>query len=167
MFNDWRSLNKVLREIDKKVYKMKGKFSVIVINDASTIKPNLKLKRLKKLKKIILITNKKNLGSQKSISLGLKYLTKIKTKSIITVIDSDGEDNPKKIKELIDQAQKNPHSVITANRLKRKENIIYNFCYKMHLLITLILTGKYIDFGNYSSFCSINLNKRLRGSDTL
>ena len=165
MFNDWRSLNKVLREIDKKVYKMKGKFSVIVINDASTIKPNLKLKRLKKLKKIILITNKKNLGSQKSISLGLKYLTKIKTKSIITVIDSDGEDNPKKIKELIDQAQKNPHSVITANRLKRKENIIYNFCYKMHLLITLILTGKYIDFGNYSSFCSINLNKLLRGSD--
>ena len=166
MFNDWRSLNKVLREIDKKVYKMKGKFSVIVINDASTIKPNLKLKRLKKLKKIILITNKKNLGSQKSISLGLKYLTKIKTKSIITVIDSDGEDNPKKIKELIDQAQKNPHSVITANRLKRKENIIYNFCYKMHLLITLILTGKYIDFGNYSSFSSINLNKLLRSSDT-
>ena len=165
-FNDWRSLNKVLREIDKKVYKMKGKFSVIVINDASTIKPYLKLKRLKKLKKIIIITNKKNLGSQKSISLGLKYLTKIKTKSIITVIDSDGEDNPKKIKELIDQAQKNPHSVITANRLKRKENIIYNFCYKMHLLITLILTGKYIDFGNYSSFCSINLNKLLRGSGT-
>ena len=165
-FNDWRSLNKVLHEIDKKVSKMKGKFSVIVINDASTIKLNLKLKRLKKLKKIIIITNKKNLGSQKSISLGLKYLTKIKTKSIITVIDSDGEDNPKKIKELIDQAQKNPHSVITANRLKRKENIIYNFCYKMHLLITLILTGKYIDFGNYSSFCSINLNKLLRGSDT-
>ncbi len=46
-FNDWRSLNKVLHEIDKKVSKMKGKFSVIVINDASTIKPNLKLKRLK------------------------------------------------------------------------------------------------------------------------
>ena len=166
MFNDWRSLNKVLREIDKKVYKMKGKFSVIVINDASTIKPNLKLKRLKKLKKIIIITNKKNLGSQKSISLGLKYLQKIKTKSIITVIDSDGEDDPGKIKELINQAQKNPQSIITANRLKRKENIIYNLFYKIHLLITFILTGKYIDFGNYSSFNSKNLNKLLLSSDT-
>ena len=82
-FNDWRSLNKVLHEIDKKVSKMKGKFSVIVINDASTIKLNLKLKRLKKLKKIIIITNKKNLGSQKSISLGLKYLQKIKTKKLL------------------------------------------------------------------------------------
>ena len=79
-FNDWRSLNKVLQEIDKKVYKIKGKFTVIVINDASTIKPNLKIKRLKKLKKIIVITNKKNLGSQKSIYLGLKYLKKIKKK---------------------------------------------------------------------------------------
>ena len=166
-FNDWRSLNEVLYEIDKKVSKMKGKFSVIVINDASTIKPSLKLKRLKKLKKINIITNKKNLGSQKSISLGLKYLQKIKIKSIITVIDSDGEDDPEKIKELINQAQKNPQSIITANRLKRKENIIYNLLYKIHLLITFILTGKYIDFGNYSSFSSINLNKLLRSSDTL
>ena len=164
-FNDWRSLNKVLHEVDKKVSKMKGKFSAIVINDASTIKPNLKLKRLKKLKKITIITNKKNLGSQKSISIGLKYLQKIKTKSIITIIDSDGEDDPKKIKELINQAQKNPQSIITANRLKRKENIIYNFFYKIHLLITFILTGKYIDFGNYSSFNSKNLNNLLRSSD--
>ena len=164
-FNDWRSLNKVLHEVDKKVSKMKGKFNAIVINDASTIKPNLKLKRLKKLKKITIITNKKNLGSQKSISLGLKYLQKIKTKSIITIIDSDGEDDPKKIKELINQAQKNPQSIITANRLKRKENIIYNFFYKIHLLITFILTGKYIDFGNYSSFNSKNLNNLLRSSD--
>ena len=164
-FNDWRSLNKVLHEVDKKVSKMKGKFNAIVINDASTIKPNLKLKRLKKLKKITIITNKKNLGSQKSISIGLKYLQKIKTKSIITIIDSDGEDDPKKIKELINQAQKNPQSIITANRLKRKENIIYNFFYKIHLLITFILTGKYIDFGNYSSFNSKNLNNLLRSSD--
>ena len=165
-FNDWRSLNKVLYEIDKKVSKIKGKFTVIVINDASTIKPSLKLKRLKKLKKIIIITNKQNLGSQKSISLGLKYLQKIKSKSIITVIDSDGEDDPGKIKNLINKAQNNPRSIITANRLKRKENIIYNFFYKIHLLITFILTGKYIDFGNYSSFNSTNLSKLLLNLDT-
>jgi len=165
-FNDWRSLNKLLQEIDNKVSKIYGKFVVIVINDASTIKPNLKLKRLKKLKKIIIITNKNNLGSQKSISVGLKYLKKIKKKSIIIVMDSDGEDDPKKINELIDLAKKNPRSIITANRLRRKENIIYNFFYKLHLLITFTLTGKYIDFGNYSAFYSLNLNKLLHNSDS-
>ena len=139
-FNDWRSLNRVLQEIDKKVSKIQGKFSVIVVNDASTTKPNLSIK-------------------------GFKYLKTIKKKSIIIVIDSDGEDDPKKIKELINLAQKNPQSVITANRLKRTENIFFYFVYKMHLLITLILTGKYINFGNYSAFNSKNLNKLLRGSD--
>ena len=79
-FNDWKSLNKLLREIDKNISKYKGKFSVVVVNDASTIKPNLSLRNLKKLKKITLITNKKNLGSQKSIYLGLKYIKKIKKK---------------------------------------------------------------------------------------
>ena len=126
-FNDWKSLNKLLREIDKNISKYKGKFSVVVVNDASTIKPNLSLRNLKKLKKITLITNKKNLGSQKSIYLGLKYIKKIKKKSIITVMDSDGEDDPKKIKMLIDLAKKNPKSIVTANRLKRTENIIFSF----------------------------------------
>ena len=154
-FNDWRSLNKLLIEIDKNISKIKGKFTMIVIDDASTIKPNLKLKGIKKIKKVIVITNKKNLGSQKSIYLGLQYIKKkIKTKSIIIVIDSDGEDDPKKIVELINLAKKNPESIVTANRLKRRGNIIFNFFYKLHLLLTFILTGKYIDFGNYSSFNS-------------
>ena len=99
MFNDWRSLNKVLREIDKKVSKMKGKFSVLVINDASTIEPKLNLKNIKRLRKIHIATLKKNLGSQKSICVGLKYLKKKKTKAIIVILDSDGEDDPKQVKK--------------------------------------------------------------------
>ena len=121
-FNDWKSLNKLLKQIDKNVYKIKGNFGVFVIDDASTIKLNLSLQRLKKLKKITIMTNNKNLGSQKSIYLGLKYLKKVKVKSIIIVMDSDGEDDPKKIKELIKLAIKNPDSIITANRLKREKD---------------------------------------------
>ena len=165
-FNDWKSLNKLLREIDKNISKYKGKFSAVVVNDASTIKPNLSLRNLKRLKKITLITNEKNLGSQKSIYLGLKYIKKIKKKSIITVMDSDGEDDPKKVKMLIDLAKKNPKSIVTANRLKRTENIIFSFFYKMHLIITFLLTGKYLNFGNYSSFNSANLNQLLSGTDS-
>ena len=156
-FNDWKSLNKLLISIDKSVYKLKGNFTVIVVNDASTIKAQIKLKNLRKLKKIIVITNKKNLGSQKSIFIGLNYLKKIKSKSIIVVMDSDGEDDPKKITKLISIARKNPKSIVTGNRLSRKENMIYNFLYKFHLMLTFLLTGKYINFGNFSSFSSENL----------
>ena len=79
-FNDWKSLNKLLREIDKNISKYKGKFSVVVVNDASTIKPNLSLRNLKKLKKITLITNKKNLGSQKKYLFRFEIYKKNKKK---------------------------------------------------------------------------------------
>ena len=164
-FNDWKSLNKLIVEIDKNISKIRGKFSVLIIDDASTIKPKLKLKNLKKIKKITIITSSKNLGSQKSICLGLKYLKKINTKSVIVIIDSDGEDNPKKINKLIHLADKNPKTIITANRLQRERSTLYKIFYKLHLLITLILTGKYIDFGNFSAFNSKNLGQLFVNSD--
>ena len=85
-FNDWRSLNKLLLEIDKNILGLKGSFKVLIINDASTIEPKLNLKNIKRLRKIHIVTLKKNLGSQKSICVGLKYLKKKKTKAIIVII---------------------------------------------------------------------------------
>ena len=159
--NDWRSLSKLLLEIDKNILGLKGNFRVLIINDASTIEPKLNLKNIKRLRKINIITLKKNLGSQKSICVGLKYLKKKKTKAIIVILDSDGEDNPKQIKKLINLAEKNPNSIISANRLRRRENIFFKLLYKLHLLITFLFTGKYINFGNYCSFNSLNLKKLL------
>ena len=164
-FNDWRSLSKLLLEIDKNIRSLKGKFKVLIINDASTIKPKLSLKNIKRLRKIHIITLKKNSGSQKSIFLGLKYLKNKKTKAIITIIDSDGEDDPKHIKNLISLAQKNPRSIISANRLKRKENIFFKLFYKIHLLILYLFTGKYINFGNYCAFNSLNLKNLLSNAN--
>ena len=160
-FNDWRSLSKLLLKIDKNIRGIKGNFRVLIINDASTIEPKLNLKNIKRLRKIHIVTLKKNLGSQKSICVGLKYLKKKRTKAIIVIIDSDGEDDPKQVKKLINLAEKNPKSVISVNRLKRRENIFFKFLYKLHLFITFLFTGKYIDFGNYCSFSSLNLKKLL------
>lgn len=160
-YNDWKSLNKLLLEINKNIADIKGVFQIIIVNDASTIKPQLKMKKLKKIKVIEIINLKKNHGSQKAICIGLKYLKRKNEKSIITIIDSDGEDDPSKIKELIKLAIKNPNYIITANRLSRTENVFLRFINICRLLMTYILTGKYIDFGNFSSFSSLNLNKIL------
>ena len=164
-FNDWKSLSKLLFEIDKNVRGLRGNFKTVIVNDASSIKPTLNLKNIKRLKKIQIITLKKNMGSQKSICIGLKYLKKTKTKAVITIIDSDGEDDPKKIRELAKLAIKNPNSIITANRLQRTESILFKLLYKFHLLITYFLTGKYINFGNYCSFNSLNLKKLLSNAN--
>ena len=97
--------------------------------------------------------------------MGLKYLKKKKTKAIITIIDSDGEDDPKCIKKLINLSKINPNSIISANRLGRKENIFFKLFYKLHLFITFLFTGQYINFGNYCSFNSLNLKKLLSNAN--
>ena len=58
-FNDWQSLNKLLLEADKNIKGLKGNFRVLIINDASTIKPKLDLKNIKRLRNIQIITLKK------------------------------------------------------------------------------------------------------------
>ena len=151
-FNDWKSLNKLILEIDKGVKNIKGSFSIIVINDCSTIKPNLRLKKLKKIRKIKILNLSKNLGSQKAIYTGLVFLKKSIHKSIITIIDSDGEDDPSQIKKMINLSVTNPNLIVTANRLERTEIFFYKILNLLRLALTYVLTGKYIDFGNFSSF---------------
>ena len=156
-FNDSRSLNKLLFILDKKVNKRNAIFRVIIVNDCSSEKITLERKKFYNIKNIKILNLKKNVGSQKAIYIGLKYIKKYKYKSIISILDSDGEDNPYKLKKLIQLAAKENKVIFVANRSKRLENIFLRILNKIRLLITFILTGKNINFGNFSAFSSENL----------
>ena len=166
VFNDWRSLNKLLKNIDKNFKKFNGKLKIIVVNDCSTLGPVIEIKKLKKINQVILINLKTNLGSQKSISVALRYLFKKKVNSIITVIDADGEDDFKQIKKMIGKANKNKKKIIVSNRTLRKEGLIFKILYRIHLFLTYLLTGKWMSFGSFSSFHSNNLKILLSNKDT-
>ena len=68
----------------------------------------------------------KNVGSQKAIFFGLKYLQKIIKKkdkeTIISILDSDGEDNPNMVKKLIKLVNLKKDYFIFASRKKRTES---------------------------------------------
>ena len=65
-------------------------------------------------------------------------------------MDSDGEDRPNEISELIKKIKLKPELSVVAKRIKRSEGIFFRFLYETHKLITFIFTGKKINFGNYS-----------------
>ena len=48
-YNDWRSLNKLLLQMNKHIAGVKGNFNVIVINDASKEAYSLNVKKLKNI----------------------------------------------------------------------------------------------------------------------
>ena len=80
-------------------------------------------------------------------------------------MDSDGEDDPYKVPELINISEKFKKSVVVAERSERTENIFYKFLNFLRLFLTLLMTGKYLNFGNFSCFHSSSLNKILANSN--
>ncbi len=162
VYNDWKSLNKLLLKINStSVPHLKN--NILVVDDFSSIKPRINFKKIKKIKKIELLKLEQNVGSQKAIAVGLNYLNSIKRNfNFITVMDGDGEDNPLEIKSMINLAIKNKKSVIVSCRKDRKENFVIKLLYKIHLFLTFFLTGNWISFGNFSCFHYSNLKKILR-----
>ena len=83
---------------------------------------------------------------------------------IITILDSDGEDDVSKIPIMIEEAEKDKEKVVVSSRTKRQENIFFKVLYLIHKIFTFIFTLNWISFGNYSSFHSNQLKKILSNS---
>ncbi len=154
LYNDWKSLNILLQKIEKK-FKTKYFIEVLVVNDCSTEKCTLS--KFKIIKKINILNLKQNVGSQKAIFLGLNHILKNRNKNIIIVMDADGEDDYSKINILIEKAEKNFQKIVFAKRTKRLEPFFLKILNHVRLIITYLLTGKYLDIGNFSAFHSNNL----------
>ena len=77
IYNDWKSLNNLLLNIDKHFENKNNIVEILVIDDNSSKELSLDNKNFFSIKKIKVITLSKNLGSQKAILVGLTYLKKI------------------------------------------------------------------------------------------
>ena len=152
-YNDWKSLSILLIQIEKYLKNTNNIYKILIIDDNSFEKNKYKLNKNRFFKEIKILTLKKNVGSQKAIATGLKFISKYKNKNDdkFIIMDSDGEDDPKKIKEIIKLIDKNHKiKVITMNRTIRKESFFFSILYEIHLLLTFFITFKYIRFGNFS-----------------
>ena len=162
VYNDSRSLNKLISNLNIAFKKNKKiQHEILVIDDNSSEKIKINIKKFKTIKKLRILTLKKNLGSQKAIAVGLKYLKSRKKNFLITVMDGDGEDDPNQVLKMIDNANQNPKHIITSNRERREESLIIVSLYKLHLIITFLFTCKWISFGNFSTFYKDNLKNLL------
>ena len=150
VYNDWKSLLKVLGEIDLIIEKFSlYEFKCVVVNDSSTIqKP--KIVKPKNLKSLTIIDMKENRGHARCNAFGLRYINLKEPYDYVIVMDSDGEDRPVEIIDLINKIRENSEISVVAKRVKRSEGLIFQTLYQIHKIITFIFTGKKINFGNYS-----------------
>tara|TARA_B100001250_G_scaffold404750_1_gene421186 strand:+ start:545 stop:1414 length:870 start_codon:yes stop_codon:yes gene_type:complete len=150
VYNDYKSVSKLINEINSIVSGLNCIFSIIIVNDASTEKQSIYASNLENIKNIKIINMKENRGHARCIASGLKYIFEKEDFDYIVPMDGDGEDNPNEIKNFVDYIKYSPDNPIVGERIKRTESLFFKFCYNIHKILTFLFTGNAIKFGNYT-----------------
>jgi len=150
IYNDWKSVFKLLENIDLQVAEWDAEISILIINDASVENQTKTELSFKKIKSVRIINMKQNRGHARCNAAGLKYLTEKENFDHVILMDGDGEDRPEELTLLFNKSKENPSKTVTLNRIKRSEGVFFKLFYECHKILTYIFTGKLIKFGNYS-----------------
>jgi len=151
IYNDWESFAVLIQEIDKLKKNLDSyNFFVVAVNDGSTedLPKDFDFKNIS----ATVLNLKINIGHQRAIAVGLQYIyNEISDYDFVVVMDSDGEDKPQDIKELINKAeQEKEKKIIFAQRKKRQESTFFKVGYFFYKYLFYFLTGQKISFGNFS-----------------
>jgi polyisoprenyl-phosphate glycosyltransferase len=94
-----------------------------------------------------------NLGHQKALVYGLRRLKKMaQPEDDIVTMDSDGEDRPLDLPELLKNLNQNPKNLVLARRTQRSESFKFRAFYQIYKLFFRTLTGRTIQSGNFAAY---------------
>jgi len=150
VFNDWKSVFKLLQKVDHSISNWEAEVSILIVNDASIEKINSVQSNFKNIKSVRVINMKKNRGHARCNAAGLKFLNEKENFDYVILMDGDGEDRPEDLSLIFKKSKENPLKVVTADRIKRAEGPFFRLLYECHKILTYVFTGKLIKFGNYS-----------------
>ncbi len=149
VYNDTKNLINLVENINLLYGKKENiELNYFIINDGSNSSISTFFQNESN---VTILDLKSNQGNQKAIYVGLSYLNdKNYEFDFLVIMDSDGEDNPKHIINLLNKAEQNKEKIIFASRSERKEGVLFKIFYFFYKIIFKILTGKKINFGNFS-----------------
>mgnify|MGYP001174520058 CR=1 FL=1 len=166
VYNDWKSVFRLLDEINNLSIENEFQLSVLIINDASNFDRQEIEKSFKNINTIKILNMEKNIGHTRCIATGLKYIFEKDQFDYVIPMDGDGEDKPEEIKVFLEKIKISNEKPIVGERVKRSESMFFKICYQLHKIITLVFTGKSIKFGNYTCLPKSTVEKLLKEKAT-
>ena len=161
VYNDWKSVFKLLDEINDLSLEKGFQLSVLIVNDASNFDRQEIEKFYENIYSIKIVNMEKNFGHTRCIATGLKYIFEKVQFDYVIPMDGDGEDRPEEIKGFLEKIKVSGEKPIVGERVKRSESMIFKICYQLHKIITFVFTGKSIKFGNYTCLPKLTVEKLL------
>ncbi|TAE28339.1 MAG: glycosyltransferase [Cytophagales bacterium] len=149
LFNDWDALNRLLERMKEVVEpSLLSRLSFLIVDDCSS--QNYQTLSTDIGRSLSILRLYRNVGHQKAIALGLSYLADQPDVYPTIVMDSDGEDKPDDLAQLVRASEAEPGRIVFAQRTKRSEGLLFRVFYVLYKTAFRLLTGKAIAFGNFS-----------------
>jgi glycosyltransferase involved in cell wall biosynthesis len=135
----------------KELFKVFGREVYVVAVDDGSVQQPLEVSSITAANLDgVLIKLKRNVGHQRAIAIGLNYVAEHLPQALrVVIMDSDGEDLPSTIKELILPLQSAEVDVVVAQRKSRVETLRFRTFYVVYKWMFKLLAGRKISFGNF------------------
>lgn len=150
VYNDWASLIRLLHDIDAQLSGSGLEVAILAVDDGSIEPPDgLDTLRLEHVRRVDLIRLVCNVGHQRAIAVGLVEAASMDASDVVIVMDSDGEDRPAHLVDLLAAHEEGRNRIVVAQRLRRSEGPLFRAGYSSYRLLFRALTGRSISFGNF------------------
>jgi hypothetical protein len=141
VYNDWVSFSKLLQELDRVAADPSLRLYVSAIDDGSTESAAGSLGPVLSLRHLVGV---------EIVAVGLCMAADDSDSDAVIVLDADGEDPPDAIPLLLAASNLEEAVSVVAQRRRRRESLAFRISYRAYKSFFLLLTGKTIDFGNFS-----------------
>jgi len=147
VYEDLEASAKLFRELGQLLGK---RVSVVAVDDGSVAQP-LGIDVLKDAGVSgCVVRLRRNVGHQRAIAVGLGHVAEtLGEDQRVIVMDSDGEDLPSSIPQLLEELQKDALDVVVASRRSRVETLRFKAFYQVYKRFFRVMTGREISFGNF------------------
>jgi glycosyltransferase involved in cell wall biosynthesis len=155
VYNDWVSFERLISTLNRVFAETGQTLDIYAVDDGSTDEslpagwPDLSA-----IRRVEVIRLRRNVGHQRAIAMGLVVVAQAypagSEPDAVIVMDSDGEDRPEAIPEVLAAYSAQPRpSIIVARRARRTETRVFKGFYKVYKQLFRMMVGFNIDFGNF------------------
>ena len=147
IYEDQEASSRLFRELSSEYG---GRVYVVAVDDGSINQPvHVEALQSAGLDGVV-IQLKRNVGHQRAIAIGINYVADHFPDMPCTIVmDSDGEDTPQSIRELVAPMQSPNVDVVVAQRKSRVETLRFKTFYVIYKTLFQLFTGRKISFGNF------------------
>jgi glycosyltransferase involved in cell wall biosynthesis len=167
--DDWTSASELISQLDKALTGHPASFEILLVDDGSVEKgdPAAFSGPYWAVGRIRVLRLRRNLGHQRAIAVGLAYLEGNVPCDAVLVMDSDGEDTPDGVLQLLRAFTENQGAkVVFAERSRRSESLSFRCFYKCYKVTHRCLTGVSVRVGNFSILPAASLGTLVVVSET-